>query len=133
VPAGLANSLFTEFLPGEAFSQSFLKICFRILPFRILDTFPAEGRSRAMTEPGTQAQVRLRRVVELLKEARTEMEEIAAGLPAPENEAMLLGDEEPDVATEVRSTIECSLADQIGPAIRDLASAAVYRPKIPNK
>ena len=39
------------------------------------------------------------------------------------------GDEEPDVATEVRAIIECVLADQIDPAVRDLGAAAEYRVK----
>ena len=40
---------------------------------------------------------------------------------------MLLGEAEMDVATEVRSVIECVLNDSIEPAIRDLAAAASYR------
>lgn len=42
-------------------------------------------------------------------------------------EVMLLGEAEPDVATEV--PIECVLADRIEPAIQALAEAAAYRPK----
>jgi hypothetical protein len=82
-----------------------------------------------MTESGAEAQEALRQVVETLKEVQTRLQEIAGGLPVPENAAMLLGEEEPDVPTEVRSVVECSLADQIGPAIQDLTTAAVYRPK----
>lgn len=83
-----------------------------------------------MTRAEAQAQEELDEVVGRLKEARDQLLEIAGRLPAPENAAMLLGEEEPDVATEVRSVIECSLADQIGPAIRDLTTAASYRPKV---
>lgn len=82
-----------------------------------------------MTETGVEAQEALRQVVEMLKEVQARLQEIAEGLPVPENAAMLLGEEEPDIPTEVRSAVECSLVDQIGPAIRDLATAAVYRPK----
>jgi hypothetical protein len=42
---------------------------------------------------------------------------------------MPIGEEDPDVATEVRSIIECVLADQIGPAVRDLGAAVEYRVK----
>ncbi|HEV2855618.1 MAG TPA: hypothetical protein VHC97_22715 [Thermoanaerobaculia bacterium] len=82
-----------------------------------------------MTETGAEAQEALRRVVETLEEVQARLQEIAEGLPVPENAAMLLGEEEPDVPTEVRSVVECALVDQIGPAIRDLTTAAVYRPK----
>lgn len=38
-----------------------------------------------------------------------------------------LGDEEDnDVLTEIRSVIECVLADSLGPAIRDLETASLY-------
>lgn len=83
-----------------------------------------------MTRAEVQAQQEVGEAVERLKEVRDRLLQIARRLPAPENVAMLLGEEDPDVATEVRSVIECSLADQIGPAIRDLATAASYRPKV---
>ena len=41
----------------------------------------------------------------------------------------MYAEEDPDVATEVRSIIECVLTDQIGPAVRDLGAAAEYRRK----
>jgi hypothetical protein len=40
---------------------------------------------------------------------------------------MLVGEAEMDVATEMRSVIECVLNDSLGPAIRDLRSAAAYK------
>ena len=83
-----------------------------------------------MTKAEAAAQDELREEVERLREVYGRLLGIAKGLPAPENVAMLLGEEDPDVATEVRSVIECSLADQIGPAIRDLTTAASYRPKV---
>lgn len=83
-----------------------------------------------MTKTEAAAQDELREAVERLKEVEGRLRGIVKELPAPENVAMLLGEEDPDVATEVRSVIECSLADQIGPAIRDLTTAASYRPKV---
>lgn len=35
-------------------------------------------------------------------------------------------DEERDISTEIRSVIECVLADSLEPAIRDLQAAALY-------
>jgi hypothetical protein len=83
-----------------------------------------------MTRKEAEAQAELRRVVEELKGIRGRLREIAGGLPVSPGEAlMLVGEEDPDVATEVRSIIECVLADQIGPAVRDLGAAIEYRPK----
>jgi hypothetical protein len=42
---------------------------------------------------------------------------------------MLVGEEEMDFPTEVRSVIECVLNDNLRPAIRDLAVAASFQPK----
>jgi hypothetical protein len=42
---------------------------------------------------------------------------------------MLLGEAEPDIATELRSAIECVIPDQLEPAIRTLREAADYHPK----
>lgn len=81
-----------------------------------------------MTDAEDAAQAELQRVVEELDAIRSHLVEIHARLPVPpEESAMLLGEEEMDVATEVRSIIECVLTDSIQPAIRDLAVAAAYR------
>jgi hypothetical protein len=83
-----------------------------------------------MSEREFEAQTQLRGVVEELKGIRLRLEKIAASLPVPaREEVMLLDEEEPDVATEVRAIVECVLADQIGPAVRDLVAAAEYRTK----
>jgi hypothetical protein len=83
-----------------------------------------------MTEAEATAQAELREIVEELEAARTRLAEIHARLPMPPEEtAMLLGEQEMDVSTEVRSIIECVLNDSLRPAIRDLAAAASYRPK----
>ncbi len=69
-------------------------------------------------------------IVEELEAIRRRLGDLHARLPVPPQEtAMLLGEEEMDVSTEVRSVVECVLADRIEPAIRDLAAAASYRPK----
>jgi hypothetical protein len=80
-----------------------------------------------MTREEEKAQAELRELVEKLKGVRSRLRDIAAALPSTLEEAMYAGEEDPDVATEVRSIIECVLTDQIGPAVRDLAAAAEYR------
>ncbi len=82
-----------------------------------------------MTEAEAAAQAELQRIVEELDAIRSRLLAMHAKLPVPAEEtAMLLGEKEMDVATEVRSIIECVLNDSIQPAIRDLAAAASYRP-----
>jgi hypothetical protein len=83
----------------------------------------------SLTEAEAAAQEELRRIGEELDAIRSRLVEIHAKLPvSPEETAMLLGEKEMDVSTEVRSIIECVLNDSIQPAIRDLAAAASYRP-----
>jgi hypothetical protein len=83
-----------------------------------------------MTAAEAAAQAELRGIVEALDAVRARLEDMHARLPvAPEETAMLLGEREMDVATEVRSVIECVLNDSLRPAIRDLAAAASYRPQ----
>jgi hypothetical protein len=83
-----------------------------------------------MTEAEAAAQAELRRIVEELEAIRARLAELHERLPVPPQEtAMLLGEEEMDVATEVRSVIECVLNDSLRPAIRDLAAAASFRRK----
>jgi hypothetical protein len=81
-----------------------------------------------MTREEQEAQAELRQVLEELRKVRSRLRDIAASLPGSPEEAMY-AEEDPDVATEVRSIIECVLTDQIGPAVRDLAAAAEYRRK----
>lgn len=80
-----------------------------------------------MTE--TAAQEEIRRIARDLETIRTRLLEVHEDLPAPPREDPMVDEtEEMDVATEVRSVIECVLADSIRPAIRDLQAAAEYRP-----
>lgn len=58
------------------------------------------------------------------------LRQIHSGLPvSPREEAMLLGEADPDVATELRSAIECVIPDRLEPAIQTLREAAAYRPR----
>jgi len=83
-----------------------------------------------VTETEAAAQAALQQIVQELDNIRGRLTEIHERLPVPPKEtAMLEGEEEMDVATEIRSVIECVLIDSLRPAIRDLAAAASYRPK----
>ena len=83
-----------------------------------------------MTETEAAAQAALREVVKVLSTVCLTLEGIHDSLPVPPQEtAMLLGEEDMDVATEVRSVIECVLHDSLRPVIRDLKAAASYRLK----
>jgi hypothetical protein len=73
-------------------------------------------------------QEKLLALAQELEGIRDELARVHATLPvSPREEAMLEGEEEPDEAMEMRSVIECALADWIGPAIRKLTGAAKYR------
>jgi len=83
-----------------------------------------------VTETEAAAQAALQQIVQELDNIRGRLTEIHERLPVPSEEAaMLEGQEEMDIATEIRSVIECVLSDSLRPAIRDLAAAASYRPK----
>jgi hypothetical protein len=83
-----------------------------------------------MTETEAFAQAALQQIVQELDTIRGRLTEIHERLPVPPEEtAMLVGEQEMDVSTEMRSVIECVLSDSLRPAIRDLAAAASYRPK----
>jgi hypothetical protein len=64
-----------------------------------------------MNEAEEAARPRVRAAVEGLEEVQTQLQEVAAGLPAPDEEVSL------------RSVIECVLVDSLQPAIRDLRAA----------
>jgi hypothetical protein len=87
-------------------------------------------RDDAMTEAEAQAQAELQEIVRDLGAVCARLESIHDRLPVPLQEtAMLLGEEEMDVSTEVRSVIECAVHDSLRPLIRDLAAAATYLPQ----
>lgn len=82
-----------------------------------------------MTEVEAAAQESLQGIVAELEGLCSRLQELHDRLPVPPQEtAMLEGEEEMDVAMEVRVVIECVLNDFIGSAIRDLQQAASYRP-----
>jgi hypothetical protein len=77
-----------------------------------------------------EAQDELQVLVEQLKGIQKSLRSLRGRLPAPtaggvegENE------EQSDVAQELTSVIDCVLTDSVGPAIRDLEAASLYRGK----
>lgn len=87
----------------------------------------ADGAIRAEAEAS--AQEALLEIAEQVEAIGRRLRETHTSLPIPPNEdLMLLGEDEMDVSTEIRSVIECVLADSIGPAVRDLRAAATYKP-----
>ena len=77
-----------------------------------------------MSQAEAAAQAELREIVTGLELIRSRLLEILETLPKPPGDVE--NEEEMDVATEVRSVIECVLTDNIRPAIRDLRTAASY-------
>lgn len=74
------------------------------------------------------AQAQVGEIARDLDSLRRRLEDVHQSLPIAGNEAlMLLGEADIDVATELRSVIECVLNDSIRPAIRDLQAVAEYR------
>ena len=82
-----------------------------------------------ITEAEATAQAELQKTAGEVAAICARLADLKERLPVPPTEGlMLLGEEEMDVATEVRVVIECVLNDSLRPAIRDLEKAAAYRP-----
>jgi hypothetical protein len=76
------------------------------------------------------AQAEIRQMADRWEWDLDRLRKIHASLPvSSREEVMLLGEAEPDVATEVRAAIECVIPDRLEPAIRTLREAADYLPK----
>jgi hypothetical protein len=85
---------------------------------------PAGGASEARTRE------ELRTIVQELKRIETRLRALhqnAATLA--EAEATQDEDDEMDLATEIRTVIDCVLVDNLEPAIRDLQAASALRAK----
>lgn len=81
----------------------------------------------ACSESEATAQAQLRQIAMELEAIRFRLIGLQATLSVPPQEdAMLAGELDMDVSTEVRSVIDCVLNDSIQPAVRDLLAAAEY-------
>jgi hypothetical protein len=85
-----------------------------------------KGASMSQAEAAVQAA--LQEIVKELKAIHRRLLELLQGLPAGTLEDFLYASEdEVDLATEIRTVIECVLQDSILPAIRDLEAVAAYQ------
>jgi hypothetical protein len=76
-------------------------------------------------------QTELRTILKQLEAVIVDLRELLGTLPAPEETAdhQSNADEDPDIATELRSTIASVLVEALEPALRDLRTASSYRPQ----
>jgi hypothetical protein len=73
------------------------------------------------------AQDELQEIVGKLEDIERKLREIHQRLPAPADaETAQEVEGEQDVSAVIRSTIECVLADSLGPAMRDLRAASLH-------
>jgi hypothetical protein len=90
---------------------------------------PMKELEPLITEAEATAQAELQEMAGDVEAICARLMALKERLPVPPTEGlMLLGEEEMDVSTEVRAVIECVLNDSLRPAIRDLETAAAYRP-----
>ena len=82
------------------------------------------------TKEEVAAQKEVAEVARELSGLRYWLKKVAGTLPPPRGAANPAADldGDPDVATELRSTIDCVTTDCLTPAIADLKAAALYRP-----
>lgn len=86
-------------------------------------------RDSGMTEDEATAQAQLQEIAKGLRITCLALEGLHHRLPVPPEEALILQGEMPmNVALEIRSVIECVLADHLRTAISELQKAASYRP-----
>lgn len=87
----------------------------------MLDTVPTRVEELAQEELCA-----LARTYESLNQT---LRQLAARLPvSPQEDEMLLGQQEPDVSTEIRRVVECLLEDRLVPAVEEIRKLAGYRP-----
>jgi hypothetical protein len=82
------------------------------------------------TEEEAAAQEEVAEVARQLAGLRYRLKKVATTLPVAQETVRSAADldDHPDVATELRSTIECVVTDCLGPAIVDLETVSLYRP-----
>jgi hypothetical protein len=75
------------------------------------------------------AQARVFEIAAEFEALAAKLREVHDGIPVSPLEAvMLLGEEDMDVATALRSMTECVLADHLEPALVELRKWAAYKP-----
>ena len=82
-----------------------------------------------MTKAEAAGQARVLEIAAEIEALSSQLQSLHDSFPvSPSEAAMLLGEEELDVFTALRSVIECVLADRLEPAPRELKKWAAYTP-----
>jgi len=89
----------------------------------------AEDDTAVLTEDEAAGQARVLEIAAEIEALTKQLQALHDSFPvSPLEAAMLLGEEELDVFTALRSVIECVQADRLEPAQRELKKWAVYKP-----
>jgi hypothetical protein len=83
------------------------------------------GRDACHFKTEAASRAELFRIVEELETVRFRLLGVRASLPSPQVETLHEDGEEGGVGPKLLSAIDCVLADQLEPAIRDLTAAAI--------
>jgi hypothetical protein len=90
----------------------------------------SEDDAAVVTEAEAAGQARLLEIADQIEAISTQLLSVHDSFQvSPRGAAMLLGEEELDVSTALRSVIECVLADRLEPAQQELRKWAEYEPK----
>jgi hypothetical protein len=90
----------------------------------------SESDTAELSEAEAAGQARVLEIAGELEALSSQLQALHDTFPVSHLEAaMLLGEEELDVFTALRSVIEVVMADQLQPAIRELKKWAAYEPK----
>jgi hypothetical protein len=127
-PGPTARDL-ARFLRGELSRDEVREVVRHLLRRADPGRNPMTRENSPVHDAEAAARVRLKEIAEELKALEKKLRGIHKSLaPTEDARAAAESDADNDVSTEIRSVIECVLADSLGPAIRDLQAAASYLP-----
>jgi hypothetical protein len=89
----------------------------------------SESDTAELTEAEAAGQARVLEIAAEIEDLSRQLRTLHDSFPvSPLEAAMLLGEEDVDVFTALRSVIECVLSDRLEPAPQELRKWAVYKP-----
>jgi hypothetical protein len=89
----------------------------------------SEDDAAVVTEDEAAGQARLLEIAAQIESISAQLLSVHDSFQvSPREAAMLLGEEELDVSTALRSVIECVLADRLEPALQELRKWALFKP-----
>jgi hypothetical protein len=89
----------------------------------------SEEDAAVVTEAEAAGQARLLEIAAEIEALSRQLLAVHDSFPvSPREAAMLLGEEELDVSTALRSVIECVLADHLEQALQELRKWALFKP-----